>query len=272
MYCLVVTDDYSRFTWVFFLASKDEINAILKTFIIRIENLVDHKVKVIRCDNGTEFKNREMNRFYEMKGKFDGKADKGFFAGYYLNNKAFRVFNNKTRIVEENLHIRFSDNTPNIAGSGPNRLFDIDALTKSMNYKPVVTGNQSNDNAGTKACDDAESKSSQDDGFQPLSDDRKKVDEDPRQESKCKDQEKEDNVNNTNNVNVAGTNRVNVVGANTNTELPFDLEMSALEDISTFNLSSDHEDDDETGMNNLDTTIQVSPTPTTRIHKDNPIK
>ncbi|GJY98749.1 uncharacterized mitochondrial protein-like protein [Tanacetum coccineum] len=40
-------------------------------------------------------------------------------------------------------------------GSGPNWLFDIDALTKSMNYKPVVAGNQSNGNAGTKACDDA---------------------------------------------------------------------------------------------------------------------
>ncbi|GJR39648.1 ribonuclease H-like domain-containing protein [Tanacetum coccineum] len=61
-------DDYSRFTWVFFLATKDETNGILKSFTTRIENLVDHKVKVIRCDNGTEFKNRDMNQFYEMKG------------------------------------------------------------------------------------------------------------------------------------------------------------------------------------------------------------
>nr|GFC59115.1 putative ribonuclease H-like domain-containing protein [Tanacetum cinerariifolium] len=68
MYCIVVTDDYSRFTWVFFLATKDETTAILKSFITSIENLVDHKVKVIRRDNGTEFKNREMNQFCEMKG------------------------------------------------------------------------------------------------------------------------------------------------------------------------------------------------------------
>ncbi|GKF49756.1 putative ribonuclease H-like domain-containing protein, partial [Tanacetum coccineum] len=68
MYCLVVTDDYSRFTWVFFLATKDETSGILKSFITGIENLVYHKVKVIRCDNGAEFKNREMNQFYEMKG------------------------------------------------------------------------------------------------------------------------------------------------------------------------------------------------------------
>ncbi|GJY74682.1 putative ribonuclease H-like domain-containing protein [Tanacetum coccineum] len=67
-YCLVVTDDYSRFTWVFFLASKDETSGILKNFITKIENLVDKKVKIIRCDNGIEFKNRVMNEFCEQKG------------------------------------------------------------------------------------------------------------------------------------------------------------------------------------------------------------
>ncbi|GJX71778.1 putative ribonuclease H-like domain-containing protein [Tanacetum coccineum] len=49
-------------------ATKDETSGILKSFITGIENLVDHKVKMIRCDNGTEFKNREMNQFYEMEG------------------------------------------------------------------------------------------------------------------------------------------------------------------------------------------------------------
>ncbi|GKC17070.1 putative ribonuclease H-like domain-containing protein [Tanacetum coccineum] len=68
MYCLVVTDDFSRFSWVFFLATKDETSETLKTFITGIENLIDLKVKVIRCDNGTEFKNRVMNQFCEMKG------------------------------------------------------------------------------------------------------------------------------------------------------------------------------------------------------------
>ncbi|GKD45116.1 putative ribonuclease H-like domain-containing protein [Tanacetum coccineum] len=63
IYCLVVIDDYSRFTWVFFLATKDETSGILKSFITGIENLVDNKVKVIRYDNETEFKNREMNQF-----------------------------------------------------------------------------------------------------------------------------------------------------------------------------------------------------------------
>ncbi|GJW64017.1 retrovirus-related pol polyprotein from transposon TNT 1-94 [Tanacetum coccineum] len=67
-YCLVVTDDYSRFTWVFFLATKDETSEILKNFIKEIENLVDKKVKIIRCDNGTEFKNKVMDDFCREKG------------------------------------------------------------------------------------------------------------------------------------------------------------------------------------------------------------
>nr|GEV48322.1 hypothetical protein [Tanacetum cinerariifolium] len=68
MYCLVVTDDFSRFSWVFFFASKDETSGILKSFITDIENLINHKVKIIRCDNRTEFKNSKMNQFYQMKG------------------------------------------------------------------------------------------------------------------------------------------------------------------------------------------------------------
>ncbi|GJX75486.1 putative ribonuclease H-like domain-containing protein [Tanacetum coccineum] len=245
MYCLVVTDDFSRFSWVFFLASKDETSGILKTFITGIENQINHRVKIIRCDNGTEFKNSEMNQFCEMKGikrefsvartpqqngvaerknrtlieaartmladsllpttfwaeaintacyvqnrvlitkphskiryellvgrspnldcmrpfgcpvtilntldhlgKFEGKADEGFLVGYSVNSKAFRVFNSRTRKVEENLHIKFLENKSNVVGSGPKWLFDIDSLTKSMNYEPVTAGNQTNDDVG----------------------------------------------------------------------------------------------------------------------------
>ncbi|GJR55707.1 putative ribonuclease H-like domain-containing protein [Tanacetum coccineum] len=231
-------------------------------------------------------------------GKFYGKADEGFFVGYYLNSKAFRVFNSRTRIVEENLHIRFSENTPNVVGSGPDWLFDIDALTRIMNYEPIVASTQSNGFAGTKASDNAgqarketkpvkdyillplwtadppysqDPKSSHDDGSKPSSDDGKKVDEDPRKESECNDQEKEDNVN-TNNVNAAGTNEVNTVGGKTSIELPFDPNMPDLEDYSIFDFSRNDEDDGvEADMNNLDTTIQVSSIPTIRIHKDHPL-
>ncbi|GKA03058.1 retrovirus-related pol polyprotein from transposon TNT 1-94 [Tanacetum coccineum] len=396
--CLVVTDDYSRFIWVFFLATKDETSGILKSFITRIKNLVDHKVKVIRYDNGTEFKNREMNQFCKMNGilrqfsiartpqqnkvaerrnktlieaasnmlvdskllttfwaeavntacyvqnrvlvvkphnktsyelfhgrtptlsfmrpfgcpvtilntidhlvKFDGKADEGFFVGYSLNSKAFRVFNSRTRIVEENLHIRFSDSTPNIVGSRPGWLFDIDVLTRIMNYELIVAGTQSNGFAGTKASDNSgqarketepvkdyillplwtadppysqDPKSSHNDGSKPSSHDGKKVDEDPRKDSECKDQEKEDNVNNTNNVNtvsstinVDGTNEVNAVGGKTRIELPFDPNMHALKDFSIFDFTIDDEDDGVVAdMNNLDTTIQH------QLHKSEDVK
>ncbi|GJX69978.1 putative ribonuclease H-like domain-containing protein [Tanacetum coccineum] len=114
-------------------------------------------------------------------------------------------------------------------------------------------------------------KSSHDDGFKPSSDNGKKVDEDPRKDSECKDQEKKDNVNSTNNVNAASTNEVNVVGVKTSIELPLDPNMHALEDYSIFDSSRDDEDCAEADMNNLDITIQVSPIPTTRIHKDHPL-
>nr|GFB05512.1 retrovirus-related Pol polyprotein from transposon TNT 1-94 [Tanacetum cinerariifolium] len=81
-------------------------------------------------------------------GKFEGKVDKGFLVGYSVNSKAFRVFNSRTRIVQETLHVNFLENKPNVAGSGPTWLFDIDSPTKTMNYQPVTAGNQTNRSAG----------------------------------------------------------------------------------------------------------------------------
>ncbi|GJY32541.1 putative ribonuclease H-like domain-containing protein [Tanacetum coccineum] len=215
-YCLVVTDDFSRFSWVFFLATKSETSRILKKFITEVENQLNHKVKVIRTlqQNGVaERKNRTLieaartmladsllptvfwaeavntacyvlNRVLVTKphnktpyeliigrapsisfmrpfgclvtilntldplGKFDRKAEEGFLVGYSVHSKAFRVFNTKTRKVKENLHVNFLENKPNVAGQGPNWLFDIDSLTNSMNYQPVTAGNQTNKNAG----------------------------------------------------------------------------------------------------------------------------
>ncbi|GJW62248.1 putative ribonuclease H-like domain-containing protein [Tanacetum coccineum] len=121
-------------------------------------------------------------------------------------------------------------------------LLRIDAITMAMDYnasccrKPVVVGNQSNGNTGTKACDDA-------------GDVGKRVDENPRKDSK-----------------------VNLVGRKTSIKLPLDLNMLELEDYSIFDSSNDDADvGAEADMNNLDITIQVSPIPTTRIHKDHPL-
>ncbi|GJU12677.1 putative ribonuclease H-like domain-containing protein [Tanacetum coccineum] len=67
-YSLVVTDDFSRFTWVFFLGTKDETYGILKDFITFIENQLTKQVKAIRCDNGTEFKNSKLIELCGSKG------------------------------------------------------------------------------------------------------------------------------------------------------------------------------------------------------------
>ncbi|GJV36065.1 putative ribonuclease H-like domain-containing protein [Tanacetum coccineum] len=83
-------------------------------------------------------------------GKFDGKPDEGFFVGYSVVSRAMRVFNKRTRIVEETLNNRFLENTPNMTGNGPNWLFDVDNLTISMNYVLVVARNQTNSIAGTR--------------------------------------------------------------------------------------------------------------------------
>ncbi|GKE04743.1 putative ribonuclease H-like domain-containing protein [Tanacetum coccineum] len=161
--------------------------------------------------------------------------------------------------------------TPNVVGSGLDWLFDIVAPTRTMNYEPIVAGTQSNGFTADLSYSQ-DPKSSHDDGSKPSSDDGKKVDENPRKESECNDHEKEDNVNNTNNVNAAGINEVNAVGGKTSIELPFDPNMPALKDYSIFDFSRDDEDDGAMAdMNNLDTTIQVSPNLTTRIHKDHPL-
>ncbi|GKE93143.1 retrovirus-related pol polyprotein from transposon TNT 1-94 [Tanacetum coccineum] len=81
-------------------------------------------------------------------GKFDGKSDEGFLVGHSLQSKAFRVYNLETKRVEENLHITFLENKPNVAGKGPTWLFDLYYLTDSMNYQPVRSKNQANKHAG----------------------------------------------------------------------------------------------------------------------------
>jgi hypothetical protein len=59
-YDLVIVDDYSRFTWVFFLQDKSEIQDVLKKFLRRAQNEFNVKVNKIRSDNDTEFKNTQV--------------------------------------------------------------------------------------------------------------------------------------------------------------------------------------------------------------------
>ncbi|GKB33941.1 putative ribonuclease H-like domain-containing protein [Tanacetum coccineum] len=301
------------------LTCLDETSGIFKNFITEIENLVDKKVKIIRCDNGTEFKNIVMNVFCEQKGikreysvartpqqngvakrrnrtlieaariigrtpalsfmrpfgchvsilntldhlgKFDGKSDDGFFVGYSLTSKAFRVYNIRTRKVEENLHIRFLEDKPIVLGNGPKWLFDIDSLTKSMNYVPVNAGTNSNDFAGSEVSIgedpllfDSPSMNVSHDEPELSCDAEKKDDEGVSKENGVDDQEKPESS--TPNINTAGPS-INTASAN----------------LKTDNVTSEttHADlfGDETkmDMSNLNTSYQVPTTLNTRIHKD----
>nr|GEU63950.1 hypothetical protein [Tanacetum cinerariifolium] len=323
---------YCRFTWVFFLATKDETSRILISFIIEIENIMDKKVKIIICDNGTEFKNRVMNEFCKEKGikrefsiartpqqnraeavntacyvhnmvlvvkphfktpyelfrgrtpalsfmrpfgchvtilntldhlgKFDGKSDEGFFVGYSINSKAFRVYNTKTR-----------------------KLFDIDTLTESINYVPVIAGTNSNDFARKGVSFDAGQSSmetglSEDyilmtlwndgslfDSSPKDSDGDNQVNDGPNTESEIDNQERPNGENSTKDINIVGPT-INTASSNINTASPTVNTVRLSDDF--FGADNDMRSLDgvELDKSNISTTYPIPTTPMTRINKD----
>ncbi|GJR87630.1 putative ribonuclease H-like domain-containing protein [Tanacetum coccineum] len=271
-------------------------------------------------------------------GKFDEKADEGFFVGYSIVSKAMRVFNKRTRIVEETLNIRFLENTPNVTGNGPDWLFDVDSLTISMNYVPVVAGNQTNGIARTRdniVTGQAEKKtepeqeyilipfcttdplisqgpkdSEEDSGMKPTEEDVSgaldkdgKDDQATRSEFERLLQQEKQTVhpNNTNSINTVSTpvstagpsctdddlsSPVNAAEASNAFEehlferfspfknaftLPPVSNVTPMDDTGIFSNAYDDEDvGADADLNNLETTMNVSPIPTTRIDKDHP--
>ncbi|GKA18697.1 putative ribonuclease H-like domain-containing protein, partial [Tanacetum coccineum] len=385
-YCLVVTDDYSRFTWVFFLTTKDETSKILKNFIIQIENLVDQKVKIIRCDNGTEFKNKVMDDFCKEKGikreysiartpqqngvverrnrtlieaartmLADSKLPTTFWAkavstACYVQNrvlivkphnktpyelfrgikpalsfmkpfgchvtilntldsKAFRVYNTRTKKVEENLHIRFLENKPMIEENGPKWLFDIDSLTQSMNYVPVTAGTSTNESAGTQEDQNAgtfleNDGISQDCIVMPIwkdalyfdspseqlgNDDPKSVSDDPKEnedssnnESNGKEKSKDDSSTKQDNtadqpVNTAspglntGGIRLSTVGSSVNTATFKDMVGPSHSLEATHDEFFNDKDEPYVDLGNIPNSYAVPTTPYSRIHINHPL-
>ncbi|GJR47966.1 putative ribonuclease H-like domain-containing protein [Tanacetum coccineum] len=315
MYCLVVTDDFSRFSWVFFLDTKDETSEILKTFVTCIENLIDLRVKVIRCDNGTEFKNRVMNQFYEMKGI---KREFNVARTLQQNGVAKRknrtlIEATRTMLADSKLPTTFWAEAVNTACYVQNRVLDINPHNKTpyelfLGRKPALSfmrpfgcpvtilntidhlGNQSNGNAGTKACNDAckarmeiilTIRGGRKEGSEYPGNKDCEV---PSTEEPKVNQEKDANINSINNINVASdgnnTNNVNVVSSTINAAgiednvvdenivygCDDDPNMPELEDI----VYSDDDEDVciEADMNNLDAFMPVILIPTTRVHKD----
>nr|GEX55805.1 hypothetical protein [Tanacetum cinerariifolium] len=291
--CLVLSSDFKLpdASQVFFLASKDATPSVLKTFIIGLENLLSLKVKIVRYDNETEFKNSNLNQFYGLKGI----------------KREFSV-----------------PRTPQQNGSGPAWLFDIDSLSMTINYHLVITENQTNSNAGFQDTKKAKEEGTQtyvlfpvlsdgstnsqnnnkdalvdgkehDDGIQKFvspdihssssgAQTRKQGD---KTENKDKGKSpvvtitgfrdlnaefKECNNNSSNGVNAA-TSSVSTAGQNSinNTNDfsvagPSNANMPNLEHLS-------HNVDDvgvEADINNMESIISVSPIPTAIIYKDHP--
>ncbi|GKE01913.1 hypothetical protein Tco_1389896 [Tanacetum coccineum] len=178
--------------------------------------------------------------------KFDGKVDEGFFVGYYVVSKAMRVFNKRTRIVEETLNIRFLENTPNVIGNGPDWLFDVDSLSISMNYVPVGAGNKTNGIAGTKDNIIAGSKDYEGDaGMKPIevdeneaSDKSRKHDQEARSESEriYQREMQTEHSNITNGINTVSI-PVSTVGPSIDTDGPSPLVNTVGPSISTANES-----------------------------------
>nr|GEU64981.1 retrovirus-related Pol polyprotein from transposon TNT 1-94 [Tanacetum cinerariifolium] len=179
----------------------------------------------------------------EYLGKFEGKADEEFLVGDSVNSKSFRVFNSRTRKVKENMHIRLLENKSNVTRRGPEWLFDIDLLTKSMNYEPVTTGNQTNDDAGDKGV----SKESGIDNQEMF--DRSTQDVNTAELS----------------INTANIN-INTASLNINTVCSNDPSMPSLEATGIFyDVYDDKEMGAEADKNNLELSTVFSPIPTTRV-------
>ena len=209
-FCLVIVDDYSRYTWVFFLSQKNDTFDTFRTFTKKVQNELELKIKTIRSDHGGEFENHDFTNLcdelgithqfsaprtpqqngvaerknrtlldmsrtmlaehnlpgyfwaeavstacyvanrallrstlnktpYELVkkrtpnisyfrifgcrcyilvngksniGKFDSRSDEGIFLGYSERSKAYRVFNRRTLVVEESVHVKFIERQP----------------------------------------------------------------------------------------------------------------------------------------------------------------
>ncbi|GJR69430.1 putative ribonuclease H-like domain-containing protein [Tanacetum coccineum] len=215
-------------------------------------------------------------------GKFDRKANKGFLIGYSINSKAFRVINTRTRKVEENQHITFLENKPNVAGSGPDWLFDIDLLTNSMNYEPDTEGNQINGIPSIKDNVDAvpaqqyillplpsDSPQSSEDAV--VDDAGKKTTKESANESERNGQENEGGASNK-----EGDQNVQDLRAGLDKLLVQQKEgyANSTNRVSTVSPSVSavggaYYDEDvgaKADLNNLETTMNVSPIPITKIH------
>ncbi|GKE59707.1 hypothetical protein Tco_1510074, partial [Tanacetum coccineum] len=185
-----------------------------------------------------------------------------------------------TRIVEETLNIRFLENTPNAKGNRPDLLFDVDSLTISMNYVPVVTGKQTNGIAGTKDNIVAGRKDSEGNaGMKPTEVDERGASDKNEKDAQDTRRPSFDNVVLSPPVNNPGPF---VITANAFEEhlierfYPFKnaftlppVPMSLMDNIGIFRNAYDDEDlEEEVDINNVISSYSVPDTSFTKFHKD----
>nr|GEY51105.1 putative reverse transcriptase domain-containing protein [Tanacetum cinerariifolium] len=120
IYVLVIVDYYSRYTWTHFLRSKDGIPEVLIDFLKLVQRGLQAQVRVVRADNGTEFLNQTLHAYFATEGilhqidgenldKMKGKGDECIFVGYSTQSRAYRVFNQRTRVIIESIHVNFDE-------------------------------------------------------------------------------------------------------------------------------------------------------------------
>nr|GEU48894.1 hypothetical protein [Tanacetum cinerariifolium] len=353
--------------------TKDETSDILKFFIKEIENLVDKKVKIIKCDNGIEFKNKGMDDFCKEKGitreysvartpqqnkvaekrnrtlieaartilagsklpitfwpevvstacyvqnmvlifkphnktpyelfrgikpalsfikpfrchvtilntldslgKFDGKNDEGFFVGYSLSSKAFRVYNTRTRKVEETCKLVTAGTTTNESTStqedlnagtfpkkdGTNQDCIVMLIWKDASYFDSPSKKMDNDDP-KYAIDD---KNEDEDGSY---DDKEKSSYD----SSTKQDNTTDQPVNTASLGLnTGSIELNTVGSSVNTATLEDMVGPSISFEATHFEFFNDKYEPEVDLGNIPNSYAVATTPHTRIHKDHPIK
>jgi transposase InsO family protein len=143
-YVLVILDDFSRFTWVFFLQDKYETQGTLKRFLRRAQNEFELKVKKIRNDNGSEFKNLQVEEYLEEEGiKHEFSAPYTPQQNGVVERKNMTLIDMaRTMLGEYKTPERFWLKAMNTTCHAINRLY-LHRLLKKTSYE-LLTGNKPN--------------------------------------------------------------------------------------------------------------------------------
>nr|GEW23918.1 retrovirus-related Pol polyprotein from transposon TNT 1-94 [Tanacetum cinerariifolium] len=128
-----------------FLRSKDETPEVLIDFLRLVQRGLHAQVRIVRTDNGTEILNKTLHAYFSSEGihhQIDGKnldkmkekGDACIFVGYSTQSRSYRVFNKRTRVIVETIHVNF-DELPQMAS-------DHVSSDPDPQYRTVTTSNE----------------------------------------------------------------------------------------------------------------------------------